>query len=68
VLPQGGAIDSLAISLIVPFDGRRIFERLPDELWPVLAPTAVADRLSRRVKAAFDPERVLNPGVLGDEE
>lgn len=44
----------------------RIFERLPAALWPVLAPTAVGDRLSHRVRDAFDPQRVLNPGVLGE--
>ena len=44
----------------------RIFERLPAELWPTLAPTAVSDRLSRGVRAAFDPYRLLNPGILGE--
>jgi glycolate oxidase FAD binding subunit len=43
-----------------------IFERLPAELWAELAPPAIEDRLSRGVKARFDPFNVLNPGVLGE--
>jgi hypothetical protein len=27
-------------------------------------PSAVADPLSRNVNRAFDPDRVLNPGIL----
>lgn len=45
----------------------RIFERLPAEAWETLAPSAVNDRLSTRVREAFDPGRLLNPGILGEE-
>jgi glycolate oxidase FAD binding subunit len=48
-------------------DATVIFERLPPDLWSELAPTAVNDRLSRSVKARFDPANVLNPGVLGED-
>jgi glycolate oxidase FAD binding subunit len=60
-LPQP-AVDALRAT------GRdvRIFERLPASAWPTLAPTAVNDRLSRGIRAAFDPERLLNPGILGE--
>jgi len=44
----------------------RVFERLPAALWPTLAPTAVADRISAGVRRAFDPHRLLNPGILGE--
>jgi glycolate oxidase FAD binding subunit len=44
-----------------------IFERLPADLWTELAPPAANDRLSRSVKERFDPSRVLNPGVLGED-
>jgi glycolate oxidase FAD binding subunit len=52
--------------------GSQRFERLPAELWPALAPSPLgtatgAGRLSRRVKRAFDPSGVLNPGILGEE-
>jgi glycolate oxidase FAD binding subunit len=46
----------------------RIFERLPAALWPVLAPSRVNDRLSGGVRAAFDPHRLLNPGILGETQ
>lgn len=45
----------------------RIFERLPASLWSSLAPSPVTDRLSRGVRAAFDPHHMLNPGILGDD-
>ena len=43
-----------------------IAERLPAALWPALMPSAAADPLSLRVRDAFDPDRMLNPGVLGE--
>jgi len=46
----------------------RIFERLPARLWGSLAPSAANDRLSRGVRAAFDPHRLLNPGILGETQ
>jgi glycolate oxidase FAD binding subunit len=53
-------------SLRSPARETRIFERLPAPLWPTLAPAAVTDRLSRGIRTAFDPDRVLNPGILGE--
>ena len=45
----------------------RIFERLPASEWQTWAPSAVIDKLSRGVRDAFDPDRLLNPGILGEE-
>jgi len=42
-----------------------IFEKLPADVWPLVSPTVVNDGLSRRVKEAFDPSNILNPGILG---
>lgn len=49
--------------------GTRIFERLPASLWPTLSPTALppgtAGELMRKVKDAYDPHHLLNPGIMG---
>ncbi|MEO5589997.1 MAG: FAD-binding oxidoreductase [Gemmatimonadaceae bacterium] len=42
-----------------------IFERLPAAEWERLSPSVVADRISQRIKRAFDPSNVLNPGIMG---
>jgi glycolate oxidase FAD binding subunit len=61
-----GVQERLARALTAPFDGTRIFERVPAGIWRSFAPTAVPDRLSQGVKAAFDPLCLLNPGILGE--
>lgn len=45
-----------------------IFERLPATGWRIFSPTVVADALAQRVKRAFDPDNLLNPGILGPLE
>jgi glycolate oxidase FAD binding subunit len=57
--------DAMLRALALPFDGVRVGERLPAGVWPAL-PSPVGDRLSRGVRRAFDPGRLLNPGILGD--
>ena len=41
-------------------------ERLDDAVIPHLAPSAANAPLARRVREAFDPDRLLNPGILGE--
>ncbi len=48
------------------FEGRRIAERLPARLWSAEPAPGAADRLARRVRIAFDPWHILNPGILGE--
>lgn len=43
-----------------------VFEKLPGDLWPTVAPSVVADQLSQGIKRAYDPANILNPGILGD--
>jgi FAD/FMN-containing dehydrogenase len=45
----------------------RVVERAPGALWspPLLAPRDANDRLAAGVRRAFDPDRLLNPGILG---
>jgi glycolate oxidase FAD binding subunit len=42
-----------------------IYERLPRDMWPLLSPSVASDRLSQGIMNAFDPHRLLNPGILG---
>lgn len=46
--------------------GASVVERLPSALWPALVPSAAADPLSVGLRNAFDPDRLLNPGILGE--
>jgi glycolate oxidase FAD binding subunit len=43
-----------------------IFEKLPAEVWTMVSPSVVADPLSQGIKRAYDPQGILNPGILGD--
>ncbi|MEP6990924.1 MAG: FAD-binding protein [bacterium] len=40
-------------------------ERLPADLWGVVDGARTTDALAARVRAAFDPDGVMNPGILG---
>jgi glycolate oxidase FAD binding subunit len=46
--------------------GTALVERLPAALWPALVAPAAVDPLSVGVRNAFDPDRILNPGILGE--
>ncbi len=57
----------IASALVARPDGGIIFEKLPNALWPILAPVeGMSDRLNTRVRDAFDPHRILNRGILGE--
>ncbi len=49
-----------------PFAGTTIVERLPASLWGTVVRSPIRDRLSRGVRRAFDPDHLLNPGILGE--
>jgi glycolate dehydrogenase FAD-binding subunit len=57
--------DALLHALVRPAGGTIVAESLPAHAWSAI-PSAVTDRLSRGVRAAFDPAGILNPGILGD--
>lgn len=67
ILPRGGGNYDALRRALAACVGTRIFERLPARLWPTLAPSAIANRLSRGVNRAYDPHRILNPGILGGD-
>ena len=47
-------------------DANMVAERLPPALWASLIPPATTDDLSRGIRAAFDPDHILNPGIFGE--
>ena len=47
-------------------DGRAIGERLTPGFWTRLGAAAANQPLARRVREAFDPGFLLNPGILGE--
>ena len=55
------------LDLISRTEGTHIFERLPAGAWDRV-PARVNDPLSRKVRLAFDPHRILNRGILGESE
>jgi hypothetical protein len=67
-LEEGPSDVSLRAALQIPFDGTRIYERVPTALWPALAPATMRGAIDRRVKAAFDPHHLLNPGIFGEPQ
>jgi len=41
-----------------------VAERLPARLWGAMGSSAVSNALTRNVRRAFDPEHILNPGLM----
>jgi glycolate oxidase FAD binding subunit len=71
VMPSAGPdVDESArlrgIVATLRIDATCIAERLPSSLWAALMPPAATDVLSTRARDAFDPGRILNPGILGE--
>lgn len=48
----------------LPANVKRVGERLAPELWKHIPPPSSA--VASRIKKAFDPRNVLNPGILGE--
>jgi len=63
--PSDGDSMGQWLAAIGACEGTRIFERLPDRAWSGV-PCRVDDPISRAVRAAFDPARILNRGILGE--
>ncbi|MBA3645179.1 MAG: FAD-binding protein [Gemmatimonadaceae bacterium] len=59
VVPDAAAIPR-------PTASQRVtYEVLPAQLWQSISPSVVGSRLSENVHDAYDPHRLLNPGILG---
>jgi len=65
VLPGSTDVETIQRIVSSARESTVIFERLPRDAWSTLSPSVVGDRLSQRVKKAFDPSNILNPGILG---
>jgi FAD/FMN-containing dehydrogenase len=62
-----GSIEEMHIALTGLVVGcTAVGERLPAPLWRTLARDRSTDALAARVRRAFDPDRVLNAGILGE--
>ncbi|HTR79849.1 MAG TPA: FAD-binding oxidoreductase [Gemmatimonadaceae bacterium] len=62
---RGGAANAVASALYIGVEATRSFERLPGELWSAIGPRLAPESIELRVKRAFDPGNVLNPGIMG---
>ncbi len=65
VIPSAGAPIRQLASVLSGVGSRVIAERAPDELWSAPPLTRDADQLQARIRDAFDPQRMLNRGILG---
>lgn len=64
----GARIETTLAHALSSFDGTCVAERLPGAAWSAVrrpAPSAARIRLTQGVRSAFDPARLLNPGILG---
>ena len=67
IVPRSAAsIDAVRRHFVESTDVKRIGERLPAELWSACAPPPTADPLSAGIKRTFDPNHLLNIGILGE--
>jgi hypothetical protein len=67
VVPTGGAnVSELARAAQgAAFDGTIAIENLPPAAWTNAPLAPASDPTSRAIRAKFDPDRILNPGILG---
>lgn len=66
IFPAAPQLEGGIMGRLMALGGRRIFEHLTPELWHTVPPAAT-DPLSRGIRRVFDPNGVLNPGILGAE-
>ncbi len=66
VVPSGTSAKQLA-SAIAGIGSRVIVERAPAEIWNAPSRARSNDELRSRIRDAFDPQRILNRGILGAE-
>ena len=65
VIPSAGAPMRQLASVLSGARSRVIAERAPEQLWSTPPLMRDADPLQSRIRDAFDPQRILNRGILG---
>ena len=64
-LPSVGASSEPLVAALAGLRSRIIAERAPADLWNAPSLSRTPDPLQSRIRDAFDPQRVLNRGILG---
>ena len=65
IVPQHDGAERKVTSVLASITSTRVGEHLPSAAWSVL-PAPSRDPLSVRVRTAFDPQHILNPGIMGE--
>lgn len=66
IVPSGGENPARLEAALTNSQCKRIGERMPERLWSAAFPSRAMTGIGGRLKQAFDPRGVLNPGILGD--
>jgi glycolate oxidase FAD binding subunit len=69
ILPSSADdVARLQSALATPMQSKKMGERMPDRLWTLAFPSqsTAAAGIAGRLKQAFDPHGMLNPGILGN--
>ena len=67
VLPGSEASSPTLATTLAGLASRVVAERAPAQLWRSRPLARSADPLQSRIRDAFDPKRILNPGILGGD-
>ena len=65
IIPGNSSLDAVELLIASATGATKLYERLPSSLWDSMSPSVTDDRISQRIKRAFDPGNILNPGILG---
>ena len=68
IAPRGGDTSDADLARAASWlDGTVAIDVLPGGAWAHLQPRAAHDPISRAIRSTFDPDRILNRGILGGD-